>query len=92
MKRKLLATLLAVTTLVSMTACGGSDAPAESKADAPAESKVEAPAESKADAPAEAPAEKQDVALRMWGAEEDQQMLHRTGGRYASGGRYNGVR
>ncbi len=71
MKRKLLATLLAVTTLVSMTACGGSDAPAESKADAPAQSSEAAPAESKADAPAE----KQDVALRMWGAEEDQAML-----------------
>ncbi len=62
MKRKLLATLLAVTTLVSMTACGGSDAPAAS-GDAPAESKVDVPAE------------KQDVALRMWGAEEDQAML-----------------
>ena len=72
MKRKLLATLLAVTTLVSMTACGGSDAPAESSAAAPAESSsAAAPAESSA----AAPAEKQDVALRMWGAEEDQAML-----------------
>lgn len=71
MKRKLLATLLAVTTLVSMTACGGSDAPADSKADAPADSKVEADNSGSA----AAPAEKQDVALRMWGAEEDQAML-----------------
>lgn len=73
MKRKLLATLLAVTTLVSMTACGGSDAPADSKADAPADSKVEADAGNSGSA--DAPAEKQDVALRMWGAEEDQAML-----------------
>lgn len=74
MKRKLLATLLAVTTLVSMTACGGSDAPADSKADAPADSKVEADSSSNSGSAA-APAEKQDVALRMWGAEEDQAML-----------------
>ncbi|MBQ7918679.1 MAG: extracellular solute-binding protein [Lachnospiraceae bacterium] len=59
-----------------MTACGGSNTPAESSAAAPAESSSEAaPAESSAEAPAEAPAEKQDVALRMWGAEEDQAML-----------------
>ena len=74
MKRKLLATLLAVTTIVSMTACGGSnDTPAASN-DTPADSKVEASTDNSASNDA-ATTEKQDVALRMWGAEEDQAML-----------------
>ncbi len=77
--KKLTALLLAATMTFSLAACGNPEvagdgsAPAESApaAKAPAET---APAET-APAQAEAPAEKQDVSLRLWGAEEDQAML-----------------
>lgn len=75
--KKLVAMLLTMTMAFSLVACGnsqsqdaaGSDAAAES---APAETETAEPAET---AKAEAPAEKQDVSLRVWGAEEDQTML-----------------
>lgn len=66
--KKLLAMLLTVTTVVSMTACGNAEGNENSSA--PAEVSSQATAEK-----SEAPAEKQDVSLRMWGAEEDQAML-----------------
>lgn len=75
--KKLVAMLLTMTMAFSLAACGnsqsqdaaGSDTAAES---APAETETAEPAET---AKAEAPAEKQDVSLRIWGAEEDQTML-----------------
>lgn len=75
--KKLAAMLLTMTMAFSLAACGnsqsqdaaGSDTAAES---APAETETAEPAET---AKAEAPAEKQDVSLRVWGAEEDQAML-----------------
>lgn len=75
--KKLAAMLLTMTMAFSLAACGnsqsqdaaGSDTAAES---APAETVTAEPAET---AKAEAPAEKQDVSLRIWGAEEDQTML-----------------
>lgn len=82
--KKLSALFLAATMAFSLTACGNpevagetteapaTEAPAEEAAPAETEAKEEAPAET---AQAEAPAEKQDVSLRIWGAEEDQAML-----------------
>ncbi|MGM9538790.1 MAG: extracellular solute-binding protein [Candidatus Onthomonas sp.] len=74
--KKLLALVLALTMALSLMACGGSssDKPAETPAEEPA---AETPAEEPAaETPAaEAPAEKQDVSLRVWGAEEDQALL-----------------
>lgn len=75
--KKLVAMLLTMTMAFSLAACGnsqsqdaaGSDTAAES---APAETVTAEPAET---AKAETPAEKQDVSLRVWGAEEDQTML-----------------
>ncbi len=70
--KKLTALLLAAAMTVSLAACGNPEVAqeAEGTEEAPA---AEAPA---AEAPAaEAPAEKQDVSLRIWGAEEDQAML-----------------
>lgn len=75
--KKLVAMLLTMTMAFSLAACGnsqsqdaaGSDTAAES---APAETETAEPAET---AKAETPAEKQDVSLRVWGAEEDQTML-----------------
>ncbi len=65
--KKLTALLLAAAMTVSLAACGNPEVAQE------AEGTEEAPA---AEAPAaEAPAEKQDVSLRIWGAEEDQAML-----------------
>ena len=57
MKKKVLSLLLASAMVVSLAACGGSDAPADSSAAAPADSSAAAPAESSADAPADAPAD-----------------------------------
>lgn len=67
MKKKVVSLLVAAMTVASLTACGGSDAPAANQepapaenreADpAPAESQAEAPAESQAEAPAESQAE-----------------------------------
>lgn len=75
--KELVAMLLTMTMAFSLAACGnsqsqdaaGSDKAAES---GPAETVTAEPAET---AKAEAPAEKQDVSLRIWGAEEDQTML-----------------
>ena len=69
MKRKVLAmALISAMAVSSFTACGGTD----DKGDAKGTEKTEAPAEKPAP-----PAEKQDVALTMWGAEEDQAMLQK---------------
>ena len=69
MKKKLLAALLTVSMVATMlVGCGGAAEEATPEAGA---AKEEAPAEKEA----AAPAEKQDVTLRMWGAEEDQAML-----------------
>lgn len=64
--KKLVALLLTATMAFSLVGCGGSDTPAnQGSQSAPAQ-------ESTGGA---TPAEKQDVSLRMWGAEEDQVML-----------------
>ena len=74
MKKKLLAALLTVSMVATMmVGCGGAAEETAPEAETKKEEvKEEAPAEEKKE---EAPAEKQDVALRMWGAEEDQAML-----------------
>lgn len=63
--KKMLALLLALVMVLSLTACGG-QAPAADQAAEP----TAAPA---AEAPAEGPAE--PIALTLWGAEEDQALL-----------------
>lgn len=69
--KKLLAILLTLAMTASLVACGGGDQGEDtSVADSGQETSVE---ESKAEDTT--PAEKQDVSLRMWGAEEDQAML-----------------
>lgn len=72
MKKKLLAALLTASMVATMlVGCGGSTEEAAPSTDAAqTETKTE---ETKTEEVA--PAEKQDVALRMWGAEEDQEML-----------------
>ena len=72
--KKLLALVLALMMALSLVACGGSSSekPAEKPAEEPA---AETPAEEPAAETPEAPAEKQDVSLRVWGAEEDQALL-----------------
>lgn len=72
--KKLLALVLALAMALSLVACGGSSSekPAEKPAEEPA---AETPAEEPAAETPEAPAEKQDVSLRVWGAEEDQALL-----------------
>ena len=77
MKKKLLAAILTASMVASMlVGCGGSaqEAAPEEKTETTeaTETKEEAKEETKEEA---APAEKQDVSLRMWGAEEDQTML-----------------
>lgn len=69
--KKLTALLLAATMAFSLAACGNPEVAQEAPA-AEAPAAAETPAEAPA---AEAPAEKQDVSLRIWGAEEDQAML-----------------
>ena len=56
----------------SLVACGNSDASANAGTDTTATSAAATTTEA---AQQTAPAEKQDVTLRMWGAEEDQPML-----------------
>lgn len=63
--KKLTAVLLAAAMTFSLVACGGNSG---AKQEAPNGGGTE-------NAAAEAPAEKQDVSLRIWGAEEDQSML-----------------
>lgn len=72
--KKLAAMLLTMTMAFSLAACGNSQSQDAAGSDTAAES---APAETETaeSAKAEAPAEKQDVSLRVWGAEEDQAML-----------------
>lgn len=75
--KRLVAMLLTMTMAFSLVACGNSqsqDAAGSGAAEesAPAETETAEPAET---AQAEVPAEKQDVSLRVWGAEEDQAML-----------------
>ena len=75
MKKKLLAALLTVSMAATLlVGCGGSaeEAPAETAETTTEKTEEAAPAEKTEEA---APAEKQDVALRLWGAEEDQAML-----------------
>ena len=68
--KKLVALLLTMSMGFSLVACGGN-----SNTDAPAASTEAAPAASTEAAAPAAPAEKQDVSLVLWGAEEDQTML-----------------
>lgn len=74
MNMKKLTALLAATAMTfSLVACGNSGTEQGAPA---ADGGQAAPAEeNQGNAVAEAPAEKQDVSLRIWGAEEDQQML-----------------
>ena len=67
--KKLVALLMTMTMAFSLVACGSTEEPAPESSAAQSSAAVESSA-----APA-APAEKQDVALTMWGAEEDQAML-----------------
>lgn len=80
--KKLTALFLAATMAFSLTACGNAETAAETTTDTPAAAEETKTEETKAEeapaeetAKAEAPAEKQDVTLRIWGAEEDQTML-----------------
>lgn len=78
--KKLAALLLATAMTLSLAACGNpevaQEAPAAEAPAAEAGTEGETPAAPAAEAPAaEVPAEKQDVSLRIWGAEEDQAML-----------------
>lgn len=75
MMKKLVALMLTATMAFSLAACGGSDDKGNAGNDAGSSAaSSEASAASSEAAPA-APAEKADVALTMWGAEEDQAML-----------------
>lgn len=77
--KKLTALLLAGTMALSLVACGNpevaNDTPAAETSGTEEASSGEEAASGEETAKAEAPAEKQDVSLRMWGAEEDQAML-----------------
>lgn len=68
--KKLVALAMSLTMAFSLVACGSS-----STDEAATTSTESAVAESSSAAAAEVPAEKQDVSLRIWGAEEDQAML-----------------
>ena len=70
--KKLVALAMSLTMAFSLVACGNSDASANAGTDTTATSAVATTTEA---AQQTAPAEKQDVTLRMWGAEEDQTML-----------------
>ena len=63
---------MSLTMAFSLVACGNSDASANAGTDTTATSAAATTTEA---AQQTAPAEKQDVSLRMWGAEEDQPML-----------------
>ncbi len=72
MMKKVVALLLTMTMAFSLVACGDADQPASTGSE-PAAS---APSDGGAAQPTPAASgEKQDVSLRMWGAEEDQTML-----------------
>lgn len=70
--KKLVALAMSLTMAFSLVACGNSDASANAGTDTTATSAAATTTEA---AQQTAPAEKQDVTLRMWGAEEDQPML-----------------
>lgn len=70
--KKLVALLMTMTMAFSLVACGGKEETPSAGTDANASSAAESSAASTEQA---APAEKQDVSLRIWGAEEDQAML-----------------
>ena len=70
--KKLVALAMSLTMAFSLVACGNSDASANAGTDTTATS---AAAVASTEATQTAPAEKQDVSLRIWGAEEDQTML-----------------
>ena len=70
--KKLVALAMSLTMAFSLVACGNSDASANAGTDTTATSAAATTTEA---AQQTAPAEKQDVSLRMWGAEEDQPML-----------------
>ena len=69
--KKLVALAMSLTMAFSLVACGNSDASANAGTDTTATSAAATTTE----AAQTAPAEKQDVSLRIWGAEEDQTML-----------------
>ena len=66
--KKLVALAMSLTMAFSLVACGNSDA-SNTSTDAAATTAAST------EAAQTAPAEKQDVSLRIWGAEEDQTML-----------------
>ena len=70
--KKLVALAMSLTMAFSLVACGNSDASANAGTDTTATSAAATTTEA---AQQTAPAEKQDVSLRIWGAEEDQTML-----------------
>lgn len=75
MKKKLLAALLTASMVATMlVGCGGTTEEAAPATDA-AQTEETKTEEAKTETAEAAPAEKQDVTLRMWGAEEDQAML-----------------
>jgi arabinogalactan oligomer/maltooligosaccharide transport system substrate-binding protein len=65
MKKKIVALLMALTMTASLAACGSSSS----------DSTVGSTSNANSESTTAGGAEKQDVALRMWGAEEDQTML-----------------
>lgn len=71
MKKKLLAAILSVSMVAALCGCGGSGNTATQEPAAQGAQEETTKTEEKT----EAPAEKQDVSLRLWGAEEDQTML-----------------
>lgn len=72
--KKLLALVLALAMALSLAACGSSSEQPAADTQEPAADSQEPAADDSTEAPA-APAEKQDVSLRLWGAEEDQALL-----------------
>lgn len=72
--KKLLALVLALAMALSLVACGSSSEQPAADTQEPAADTQEPAADDGAETPA-APAEKQDVSLRLWGAEEDQALL-----------------
>lgn len=68
--KKLVALAMSLTMAFSLVACGNSDASNTSTS-----TDAAATTAASTEAAQTAPAEKQDVSLRIWGAEEDQTML-----------------
>lgn len=72
--KKLVALLMTMSMAVSLAACGNSDTQ-ENTGNVAETSQAQESSSAEASTSVEAPAEKQDVSLTMWGAEEDQAML-----------------